>query len=427
MLGDVRKGLGDDEVRGSLHRIREPLAGWQRTRDDRRDRAAPGDRAQGGHEAAVHQDRRRDPAHEVAQLGKRQARLLPGVDDEHAGRGWIVVDPIGGQAQVDRQHDEALLGPVVEVALDPSQLGRLDIEHRPAAPLERLDPALQRPLLRVAQQPGDDRAVEPHQALRCRRGDRGHGQPGEPAHDRGRKRDGRQAARPGSQVGHHVPDRYREERHGDPPQDHRRDELEDREGKRDAHVHDVAPAVEVRELGQQQVADAGAEWPVCVRLEGPRVGQLRPPPLGPGDQAATFDGHPDRHDADPEERRGRAERQAGCHQGEREDLHPEPERDRERRVPGGRVERRQKEGADRAAAPPRDLSAQEGAQDQEQAEDGERRADHEVGEPRRIEPATRTSPKASRIAGPNQATLARPGNTAWARAIDPKTTSRMPR
>ena len=119
------------------------------------------------------QDRRRDPAHEVADLGEGLARLFLALEDELLGRLGIVVDPLAGQAQVDGQHDQALLGAIVEVALDPVQLARFDVQDRRAALPERLDLAPQLAALRRAQEARHDPAVERHQHLRERRS---HGQ-----------------------------------------------------------------------------------------------------------------------------------------------------------------------------------------------------------------------------------------------------------
>ena len=157
MLGHVRERLGDDEVGRPLDRGRQPLAGRQVAPDGRRHGPPGGDRAERRHEAAIEQDRRGDPADEVAQLGQRLAGLLLAVEDELLRGGRIGVDPLARQAQVDRQHHQALLGAVVEVALDPVQLARLDVEDGRAALLERLDLAPELAALGGAQEAGDDR------------------------------------------------------------------------------------------------------------------------------------------------------------------------------------------------------------------------------------------------------------------------------
>src|SRR5664280_1359602 len=162
-------------------------------------------------------------------------------------------------------------------------------------------------------------------------------------------------------------------------------------------------------------------WP-----ERPRVREAGPPPLDPGHQPAALDAEADHRDADPDDEQGRSGREEADDQAERDDLDPEPEQDREGGIPGGGVERRQDKSAERAVAPPPDPSAQEGAQDQERAEDDERRADHGSYEPRRKEPASNATPRPTTSAGPNQATPAQPGITVFARANAPKTMRRTP-
>ena len=118
-----------------------------------RHRAAAGDRAERRDQPAIEQDRRRDPADEVAQLGEGLARLLLSLEDELLCRLGIAVDPLAREAEVDGEHDQALLGAVVEVALDPVQLARLDVEDRGTALLERLDLPPKLAALGRAQQP----------------------------------------------------------------------------------------------------------------------------------------------------------------------------------------------------------------------------------------------------------------------------------
>ena len=78
----VRQRLGDDEVRRRLHRRRRALVQLdvepdreRRARDERRERRV---------EPAVGEDRRVEPAREVAQLGDRALELLVGVTHQHA-------------------------------------------------------------------------------------------------------------------------------------------------------------------------------------------------------------------------------------------------------------------------------------------------------------------------------------------------------
>ena len=118
VLGDVGERLGDDEVGGGLDRRRRAVG--ERDVDLDRHRAAGGERRQRGVEPTVGQHRRVDAAHEVAQLADRQLGLLVGADDQLGGAGRVAarLEPLTGHAEVHRQRDEALLGAVVEVALD---------------------------------------------------------------------------------------------------------------------------------------------------------------------------------------------------------------------------------------------------------------------------------------------------------------------
>ena len=131
VLGDIREGLRHDEVGRSLDRGRQPFA-WREAADHRRlDRPTAGDRFDRRDQTTVEQDRRRDPAHQLADLGQRLARLLLALADERLRGGRIGVDPLAREAEIDRQPDQSLLGAVVQVPLDPAQLGRLDRRARP--------------------------------------------------------------------------------------------------------------------------------------------------------------------------------------------------------------------------------------------------------------------------------------------------------
>ncbi len=79
-------------------------------------------------QAAVGEDRRRDAAGEVAQLGDREARVLACGAHERSGLG-LVGEPLLGAAEVHAQRDEPGLRAVVQVALDAPQLGGLDVER----------------------------------------------------------------------------------------------------------------------------------------------------------------------------------------------------------------------------------------------------------------------------------------------------------
>ena len=187
MLRHVGERLGDDEVGRSLDRRRQPLAGGQLAADDGRHGSAADDRAERCDQPAIEQDRWRDAADQVANLGQGLARLLLAVGEQLLRGGRIGVDPFAGEAEVDGQQHEPLLGAVVQVALDPVELARLDVEDGRPALLERLHLPSELAALRRAEQPGDHRAMEGHDQLgqRCR--DREQREPGERAKQHGRR------------------------------------------------------------------------------------------------------------------------------------------------------------------------------------------------------------------------------------------------
>ena len=64
-----------------------------------------------------------DAAREVAELGERLLRVVVGLLDEPSSGIGVGVELCAGAPQVDREGRQALLGTVVEVALDPPPLG----------------------------------------------------------------------------------------------------------------------------------------------------------------------------------------------------------------------------------------------------------------------------------------------------------------
>ena len=170
-------------------------------------------------------------------------------------RGRIRVDPLAGEAEVDRQHDEALLGAVVEVALDPVQLARLDVEDRRAALAERLDLAPQlAALARCRAGPTRPPRWSAIDELRQRRGDRQ--QRERPARSgvvtasaswpaNGRRNSGSVAVRGV------VPDRRRQQRQREHPAGADDEHSMNASGRLTPDVEDVAPAALVGELGSQ--------------------------------------------------------------------------------------------------------------------------------------------------------------------------------
>ncbi len=176
VLRNIGQGLRSDEIGRSFRRGWESLTGCELADEDGRHWPDTRNGLDCRHEAAVEQDGRRDPTNEVANLGQRLTRLLLPFDDQLLCRCRIRVDPLARETEVDRQHDEALLGTVVEVALDPVEFARFDVEDGRAALPKRLDLAPQLAAFRRAQEAGDDAAVESHDELRqgrCRREQRG--------------------------------------------------------------------------------------------------------------------------------------------------------------------------------------------------------------------------------------------------------------
>ena len=102
-----------------------------------RDRRAGDDRRQRGVEAAVLEDHRVDAADEVADLPQRRLRLLVG-DGHHRASllDVVVVELLARCPEVGGQRDEALLGAVVQVALDAPPLGLGAVDGRRAARLQ---------------------------------------------------------------------------------------------------------------------------------------------------------------------------------------------------------------------------------------------------------------------------------------------------
>ena len=106
VLRNVRERLRDDEIGRSLRRGRESLTGCEVADEDRRHRPGTRDGLHRRHETAIEQDRGGDPAHEVADLGERLARLFLPLDDELLRAVWIRIDPLAGQAEIDRRKED---------------------------------------------------------------------------------------------------------------------------------------------------------------------------------------------------------------------------------------------------------------------------------------------------------------------------------
>ena len=81
-----------------------------------------------------------DAARKVAELGERLLRILVCLLDERAGGFRIGVELGAGAPEVDREGREALLGAVVQIALDAPALGDGGIDGFGALPGELLLP-----------------------------------------------------------------------------------------------------------------------------------------------------------------------------------------------------------------------------------------------------------------------------------------------
>ena len=150
--GGGRSPISASTVTGIAERRREPL--------------------ERGGEAAVGEHRRGDPAREVAQLGDRRAGLLARLADQ-LGQLGLVVEPRLGAAEVHAERDEPRLRAVVQVALDPPQLGGLHVDRAAPRAGQLVDALLE--LLLARPGAGGRRA----RARRARRGAPSSGQTGQ--------------------------------------------------------------------------------------------------------------------------------------------------------------------------------------------------------------------------------------------------------
>ena len=114
--------------------------------DGRRGRhgAAGGERDDRRPEAALGEQARAHAAREVAQLGERPLGLLARLADQLARALGVAVEALLGHAEVHRQRHEPRLGAVVQVALDPLQLGGRGVDRAGARLGQPLDAGGQR-------------------------------------------------------------------------------------------------------------------------------------------------------------------------------------------------------------------------------------------------------------------------------------------
>ena len=121
VLRDVGQRLGGDEVRGGLDRVAE--VGHRPARDLHRHRSARGERLERRAQPAVAEQRRVDPARDLAQLLDGELGVLARLGDQERRARGIARQPRLGDAEREGHGDHPLLGAVMEVALDPPALG----------------------------------------------------------------------------------------------------------------------------------------------------------------------------------------------------------------------------------------------------------------------------------------------------------------
>jgi hypothetical protein len=115
VLRDVRQRLGHDEVGGRLDLGRETSHGQADLHGHRHPTGDPRDCCA---QPAPPEDRGKDALHELAQLDRCLLGVVERLGQER--RGVLIVSPKRPTGQLERDHgvDEALLRPVVQVALD---------------------------------------------------------------------------------------------------------------------------------------------------------------------------------------------------------------------------------------------------------------------------------------------------------------------
>src|SRR5262249_57014945 len=99
-------------------------------------RVAVGERRDGFFETAVGEYRRVDAAREVAELLERLLHALACFDEQLAGGFGIGRELLLGEADAHAERDEPGLRSVVQVALDPAELGLLRTDGAGARLLE---------------------------------------------------------------------------------------------------------------------------------------------------------------------------------------------------------------------------------------------------------------------------------------------------
>ena len=165
VLGRVGQALGDGEVEPRLDRGRRSPG--QRAGDLHGHGHVEGQRAHRAVETAVGQHRRVDAAHHVAQVGQGGLGGGPRLLDRTAGAGRVVLELRLGHPQAHRHGHQPGLGAVVQVALEPAQLGGGVVDGGGAAAGQHLDAPLEPLGAAGAQQHAVDAGAHRHERVRA--------------------------------------------------------------------------------------------------------------------------------------------------------------------------------------------------------------------------------------------------------------------
>ena len=160
---DVGQALGDGEVDGRLDRVRRPTGHPGGDLD--RDRHVERERLDRATEPAVGEHRRVDAADHRAQVAERGGGGGAGLADQPPGLLRVGLEQRVGHAEGHRQGDQPGLGAVVQVALDPAQLGGRVVQGLGAGLGEHLDALLEHLGVPVAEEPPVHRGPRPHDRL----------------------------------------------------------------------------------------------------------------------------------------------------------------------------------------------------------------------------------------------------------------------
>ena len=147
VLDHVGQALGGGEVGGRLHRRRG--APGQAARDGHRDGDIEGQRADRPLQAPVGEHRRLDTLHHRPQVVEGGQRRGPGLGQQFGQQIRVGRPQRLGQPEAHRHRHQPGLRAVVQVALDPPQLGGLDVESAAAGAGQHVHPVGQRLFPRV--------------------------------------------------------------------------------------------------------------------------------------------------------------------------------------------------------------------------------------------------------------------------------------